>query len=429
MNINLPYGKEQIINVGIPDENIVFVADRIDAPAFANPEEEMRKALSTPIGTKPLRELVRGKDNVVIVGDDNTRPTPQMVIVPALLDELNAAGIPDERIKVVVALGTHRKMGEHEIKDKYGEEVFERVAVVNHDCKDSSKLVEIGIAEAGIPVRVNKVVYDADFVIGVGNIVPHCLAGWGGGGKIIFPGVCDEDTVALTHLEASKVRPLSQIMGTLDNKIRRKMDAVAVKAGLKLIINTVLNQEDKICYLAVGDPVKAFKEGVKAAEQIYCPEIPALADIVVVSSYPADIDYYQASKAILYATLAVKHGGTIVLVTPCYEGVSPIHPVIRERATLTFDENLKAVINNEIHDLIAASVLLLHAQALERAEVVCYSTGLSENDKKALGFRHAKTVEEAMELAFENQGKNAKVGILKCGEILPRTKYMTPAKT
>lgn len=421
LNVTLPYGKDRTITVDVPNENVFFIVDRGRAPALENPREELKKALRNPIGTSPLRELVNSKDRVVIVGDDNTRPTPQSVIVPALLDELNAAGVPDENIKVVIALGTHRKMSEKEIKEKYGEEVFERVAIINHDCKDPENLVDIGVAEIGIPVRVNKEVYNADFVIGAGNIVPHPLAGWGGGGKIIFPGVCDEKTVAMTHFVASKVRPLSKLMGRLDNEIRREIDKIAVKAGLKLIVNTVLNQEDGISYLAVGHPITAFREGVKVAERIFCPKIPAPADIVVVSSYPSDIDYYQASKALAYASLAVKRGGTIVLITPCYEGISPIHPVIREKATLTYDEILKAVENNEIEDLVAVAVLFTHAQSVERAEVVCYSEGLTEEDKNALGFKHASTVEEAMKLAFKSQGRNAKVGVLKCGEILPMT--------
>jgi nickel-dependent lactate racemase len=218
---------------------------------------------------------------------------------------------------------------------------------------------------------------------------------------------------------AAKVRPISKLMGRLDSKVREEIDAIALKAGLKLIVNTVLNREDKIAHVVVGGPIKAFREGVRVAEGIYCPEVPGLADIVVVSSYPADIDYYQASKPLAYATLAVKQGGTMVLITPCPEGISPIHPILKERAALTYIENLEAIDKKEIDDLIAGAILLVHTQIMERAEVICYSNGLTEEDKKALGFKHANTVEEAMEMAFKSQGKDAKVGILKCGEILP----------
>lgn len=422
MRIKLPYGKDKTVIVDILDKNVLFVADRGVAPPLKNPRDEVRRALKKPIGTPSLQELVGPKDKVIIVGDDITRPTPQSIIVPVLLDELNAVGIPNENIQVIIALGTHREMGEKEIREKYGSEVVKRVPVVNHDFKDLKKLVDMGKTETGIPISVNKEVYDADFVIGVGNIVPHCLAGWAGGGKIIQPGVCGEETNAMTHVMAAKVRPVTKLVGNLDSRVRREIDAIAVKAGLKLIVNTVLNREDKISHVVVGDPIKAFREGVKVAQGIYCPEVPGLADIVVVSSYPADIDYYQACKPLAYASLAVKQGGTMVLITPSPEGISPIHPILKERATLTYSENLEAIDKKEIDDLIAGAILLVHAQIMERAEVICYSNGLTDEDKKALGFKHANTVEEAMEMAFKSQGKDAKVGILKCGEILPIVK-------
>jgi len=419
MRIRLPYGKDKTVVVDVPDKNMYFIVDRGEAPALKNPPDEIRKSLKNPIDAPSLQELVGSKDKVVIVGDDITRPTPQSLLMPVLLNELNAVGVPYENIQVIIALGTHREMSEKEIREKYGSEVVERVPVLNHDYKDPKKLVDMGKTETGIPISVSKEVYNADFVVGVGNIVPHCYAGWGGGGKIIQPGVCGEETTAMTHVMAGKVRPISKLIGRLDHTVKEEIDAVALKAGLNLIVNTVLNREDKISHVVVGDPVKAFREGVRAAEKIYCPEVPGPADIVVVSSYPADIDYWQASKPLDYASVAVKQGGTIVLITPCPDRISPTHPVLRERATLSFEENLRAIEDKEIEDLIAGASLLLHTQIRERAEVLCYSDGLTEEDKKALGFKHASTVEEAMETAFESQGKDAKVGILKCGEILP----------
>ena len=218
---------------------------------------------------------------------------------------------------------------------------------------------------------------------------------------------------------AGKVRPISKLAGRLYHKIRREIDEVALKGGLKMIINTVLNQDDKIAQVTVGDPIKAFREGVKIAEGIYRPTIPGYADIIVVSSYPSDIDYWQAAKPLCFASTAVKQNGTIVLLTPCPDRVSPTHPIIRERAMFSYEENLKAIEKNEISDMIAGADLLLHSQILERAEVVCYSDGLTERDKEALGFTHASTVQEAIEMALESQGKKARIGVLKCGEILP----------
>lgn len=419
MRIRLPYGREQTVALEIPEENLGFVVDRSEAPALKDPREELRRSLRNPIVTPSLLDMVRPRDNVVIVVDDITRPTPQRVLLPVLLDELNTIGVQDKNIELIIALGTHRKMNQKEIIERYGGEVVDRVSVTNHDYKDQKGLVNLGKTKSGTKITVNKAVYEADFVIGVGNIIPHCYTGWGGGGKIIQPGVCGEEITAMTHVTAGKIRPTSKLAGRLDHEVRMEIDSVALKAGLNLIVNTILNQEDKVSRIVVGHPIEAFKEGVKTAENIHCRKVAGYVDIVIISSYPADIDYWQAIKPLVYAHMAVKQGGSLILITPCPERISPVHKVFKERASLGYCENLEAIEKGEIDDIIAGGGLLLHAQILERAEVICYSNGLTEEDKEALGFKHADTPQEAVEMAFKIQGKNAKVGILKCGEVLP----------
>lgn len=421
MRVELPYGREKKVALEIPEENLGFVVDRSEAPALKDPREELRRNLRSPIGTPPFLDMVHPRDNVVVVVDDVTRPTPQRVLLPVLLDELNTLGVPDKNIELIIALGTHRKMNQREIIERYGGEVVDRVSVTNHDYRDPKGLVDLGKTISGTKITINKAVYEADFVIGVGNIIPHCYTGWGGGGKIILPGVCGEEITAMTHVTAGKVRPASKLAGRLNHEVRMKIDSVALKAGLNLIVNTVLNQEDKVSRIMVGHPIEAFREGVKTAEKIYCRKVVGYADIVVVSSYPADIDYWQAIKPLVYAHMAVKQGGTLILITPCPERISPMHEIFKEKAALGYHENLGAIEKGEIDDIIAGGGLLLHAQILERAEVICYSDGLTEGDKEALGFKHADTPQEAVEMALKSQGKNAKVGILKCGEILPLT--------
>jgi nickel-dependent lactate racemase len=419
VKIDIPYGKSGSISINIPDENIDFVSDLGDIPELKDPAKEIKACLKSPTGTLPLSDLVDPKQKVVIVGDDITRPTPQNLIMPILLDELNEIGIPDKNIEIIIALGTHRPMTKKEIKEKYGNEIVKRVRVTNHDYKNLENLVSIGRTESGIPIRVNKKVFNADFVVGVGNIAPHALAGWSGGGKIILPGVCGEETTEMTHVIAGKVRPISKLFGRLDNKIRKEIDEVALKAGLKFIVNVILNRDGRIGHVVAGDPVKAYREGVKTARKIYCPEVPRYVDVMITTSYPSDIDYWQAIDSLAYASTAVKEGGTIIIATPCPEGISAAHPLLRKRATLGYEENLKAIENKEFDDLVAGGALLLHAQILERAEVICYSHGLSKDDKSALGFKHAKTMDKAVAMAFESQGKKARVGVLKHGKILP----------
>jgi len=193
-----------------------------------------------------------------------------------------------------------------------------------------------------------------------------------------------------------------------------------MKSGLRFIVNTVLNERDEVCHLAVGHPLKAFREGIEEAEKLYCRGIPDRADIVVVSSHPADIDYWQALKPTDYACLGVKRGGVIILVAPCPEGVSPVHGELRDMGLLTYDEALEAYRRGEIEDGVAAAALMIHAQIRGHAKIICVSHGLSEGDKEALGFEHADSVEEALEMALKEMGEKAKIGVIKCGDILPR---------
>ena len=167
---------------------------------MADVKEEVIRALERPIGSGPLREIVKGAGKVVIVADDNTRLTPTDRILPVLLDEMNAAGVKDSQITVIIALGTHRFMTPQEILEKFGAEVVRRVAVKNHDYKNPAGLVDLGTTPNGTHVTVNREAYEADFKIGVGSIVPHHIPGYAGGAKIVQPGICGERTTAETHL-------------------------------------------------------------------------------------------------------------------------------------------------------------------------------------------------------------------------------------
>ncbi len=420
MRVKLPYGKTETVTIEVPDENLAFVIDRGEASTLKDAREALREALRSPIGTPALKDMVKKGDRVVIVGDDATRPTPQKMLMPVLLDELNAAGIPDGDITLVVALGTHRKMSRNETLEMYGREVTERIRIENHDCGNSKRLVDLGEAESGFPIKLNRTVYEADFVIGAGNISPHIYAGWGGGGKIILPGVCGTETTSMIHLLGGKTRPFSTLIGKRDNAVRKRIDEVALKAGLKLIVNTVLNREEKVHRIVAGHPVEAFREGINVAEKVYCQKVPGYVDVAIVASYPADVDYWQSIKPVVHAALGVRPGGTIVLITPCPEGISPVHTIFKERAKLGYEANLEAIERGELEDRVAGGTLLLHGQILERAEVVCYSEGLKESDKEALGFKHAETPQEAVETALKKQGEKATVGVLKCGDVLPK---------
>lgn len=419
MHFKLPYGHYQKAEFDVPDRNLAFYVERKRLPPVSNVHHSVTDALKAPIGIPPLGRLAKRGDKVLVLVDDLTRPTPQNEILPTVLDELCSGGLSDDDVEIIIGLGTHRPMTDAEIIDHLGPEVAERFEVSNHDCKDERRLVNLGTTELGIPALVNKTVTEADLVIAVGNIVPHNAAGWGGGGKMILPGVCGEDSVGMLHIASGKVKPIGKLVATLENPMRRDIEIIARKAGLKAIVNTVLNNEDKVVRVVAGELGHAFREGVGTARQVFCPDVPEVADVIIFSTYPADIDYWQAMKALDFAHVGVRKGGTIVLTTPCPERISPTHPSFKARATESYSKLLDAVNRNEIEDLPAAGALLMHAQMREHANIICYSTGLTEDDKRALGFDHASTVDEAVQMALKRHGDRARVGVLECGEVVP----------
>jgi len=419
MHFKLPYGHHQNVEFDLPDRNLAFYVERKKMLPLADVHHSVSGALKRPLGTVPLDRMAKKGEKVVILVDDLTRPTPQEQVLPTVLEQLCLGGVSEDKVEVMIGLGTHRPMTDAEIVDHLGAEAAERFTVTNHDYQDDKNLVNLGTTELGIPALVNKTVVDADLVISVGNIAPHNAAGWGGGGKMILPGVCGEESVGMLHIAAGKVKPIAKLVATLDNPMRRDINAVARKAGLKAIVNTVLNNEDKVVRVLAGDPEQAFHEGVTTAQQVFCQNVREPADVIVFSTYPADIDYWQAMKALDFAHVGVRKRGTIVLITPCPERISPTHPTFKDRATEGYSRLLDAVEKKEIEDLPVAGALLMHSQICEHANVICYSTGLTEEDKRALGFAHASTIEEAIQAALKRHGDRARVGVLECGEVVP----------
>jgi len=407
--VELPYGRETVA-VSIPADNLLGVFSPRDVPAVADARAEAARALAAPIGTKPLRELAKGAKKVVIVADDNTRLTPTDKIIPVLLDELNAAGVADGQITVVIALGTHRFMTDAEILAKFGSETVRRVRVENHDYKNPAKLVELGTTANGTYVAVNREAYEAEFKLGVGSIVPHHIPGFAGGAKIVQPGISGERTTAETHLLS--VRAPRSYLGVLDNPVRRELDAIARRIGLNTILNTVLNRHGEVVGAFFGDVEAAFQAGVELARAVYAVAVPAEADIVVASSHPCDLEFWQAHKTLYPCDLAVKAGGIIIIVTPCYEGVAVTHADM-----LAFANNPSGAIRDmvaarQVDDEVAAALAIAWAQVKERESVYIVSGGICDADAAKLGFRPFASVQAAVDAALAAKGPGARVTVL-----------------
>lgn len=407
--ISLPYGKETV-EVSVPENQLIGVYSPKDIPPVADIRAEVRRALANPIASPSLREMVRGKKNVVFVADDNTRLTPTDQLIPILLDECNAAGVADDQITVIIALGTHRFMTEEEILAKFGEETVRRVRIKNHPYKELAALVDLGVTDNGGRILINKDVVEADFKIGIGSIVPHHIPGYAGGAKIVQPGVSGEETTAYTHLLS--VRAPRSYLGVLENPVRADLDIMARKVGLNTILNTVLNRHGEVVEAFFGDVEQAFRVGVKRAAQVYEVAIPEEADIVLSSSHPCDIEFWQAHKTLYPSDLAVKAGGIVIIVTPCYEGVAKTHCDILDVTSHSSEHIRNMVSAKQLHDEVAAALAIAWAQVKERESVFIVSDGICAEEAAKLGFRHFASAQAALEAAVAEKGLQARITVL-----------------
>ncbi len=315
------YG-EHTLELLLDPERVLFDLGPGDAAAGSNVEAQVRQALQRPVDSPPLCELLQPGQNVVLLGDDQTRLTPTDVIVPVLLDEINAAGVPDENVTLVIATGTHRPLTAAELDRKYGPRVLERVRVVAHDCLDGDGLLHFGVTRRGTDIWVNRTVMEADVRIGVGNIVPHHPTGWSGGAKILLPGVAGRHTTGQVHLLGAS----EQQLGKVETPCREEMEDFARRVGLDYIVNTVLDRAGRVCCVLGGHFVDAHRQGVRRAREVFGAPFHRQADMVLASAYPIDFDLFQADKGLFSAAIATRKGGEILLLSPCYDGVSPTHP-------------------------------------------------------------------------------------------------------
>lgn len=419
-DINLRYGNE-FRSLSIDERNLLAVVEP-KTISVQEPEPIISKSLDNPIGSPCLNKMVHRGDKVTILIDDNTRPTPVHLLLPPLLERLLSTKVNKQDITILIAGGTHCIMTKEEISNKVGDNILKNYRVFSHRWMDKDALVILGQTSMGVPVAVNRLVAEADFCIGIGNIAPHPLAGWSGGGKIVEPGVCGESTTGAVHIRLAHYLQ-SSFLGMEDCPIRLEIERVARKAGLRFILNTVLDAEHNIVEVFTGDPVAAHRAGVEFARSIWCAPIPELADIVIASSYPADIDFWQAEKSLSFMEQAVKRGGDMILLAPCLEGLSQEEnhrDMILKYSRYPSKEILAKAKSDGAWDMAGVNVAVHMAMKREFANVTIVSYGISQSDCEVMGFYHSTDINKVFQAALKQNGPDAKVIVLTQGpKVIP----------
>jgi lactate racemase len=322
-HVCLPYGKGEI-EVSLPVNKNTYIISPPDYPGTGDVEGLIREALKQPIGSLTLPEQVRTKKagNACIIVNDITRPTPTGPMLRAIARELNASGIPDSHINVLVATGTHRGNTPEELGEMLGAEAMERFRVVNHDCMDDRALVQVGTTGRGIPVVINRIFAGADLRIATGIITPHQGAGFSGGRKSVMPGIAGLPSLKRHH--GAELRASTPVHGKIDGNLfhQEALEAARI-AGLDFIVNSVPNYKKETVAVVAGDLEKAWLEGVKYARKVSEVSVPCHADITIVhcGGHPRDFNLYQAQKSIASAELITRPGGIVIVLGECSDGI------------------------------------------------------------------------------------------------------------
>jgi nickel-dependent lactate racemase len=410
--VAIPYGHETR-TLRIPAENLDWVKGPKYVPPIPEVPTAVREAIRSPIKTSPLPEMVsrHGKKTVILV-DDGTRSTPQNLILPVLLDELNGAGVKDDDISVLIARGTHRPMTEAECRERYGEAVMARVKVENLS-QDLRDFVDLGVTPSCIPIQISRQYLEKELRIAVGNIIPHMYAGWAGGAKLVQPGVSSPLTTSKTHVMAAPY--VYEYLGREDNPVRREMEEIAIKSGLQFIVNVVLNREGEVVAVVAGDVIGAHRAGVEIARPIYTIPLKERVDILIASSHPADRDLFQGFKAINNSGMMVRDGGTLILVIPAPEGIAPDHPEVVALGMTPGTQVLEMVERGEVTNGVAATAYMALDRTRSRAKIILVTEGISGEEASKIGLIATKDFDEALRSAMDRQGEKVQIGVITHG--------------
>ena len=366
-------------------------------PPAGPPSEIVRRCLERPYGSPTLREIARGKRSAAILIPGKERVAGTAEYVPALIDELNRAGIPDGSIDVFLATGTHEHHGASDVVDLLGEEVASRVQCLAHDCFAESELVEVGRTTFGTPVLINQRVLEADVKILTGRIMPHYFAGFGGGRKALIPGVAGFRTIRANHrLTLDPERGIHPGVGPClldDNPVHLDMLEGARMVRPDFTLNTLLDTEHRMIAAVAGDFEAAHQEGCRQAARLFRLTVTEPVDVLITSAggHPYDYNFMQALKAVFNVQDVVRPGGLILWIAECTRG---IHPVFLRWCSITSDDELDVAVR-ENYNLKGHNSLMLR-RLTRRVDVALWS-GLPEDAVRALGLRPLRSLTEGLE--------------------------------
>ncbi len=409
----------------LPDQwDVEVIEGKAPPEPCQDQDKEIRRALDNPIRSRKLEELSKYASEVAILFDDSQRNTPCETILPHLIERLNEGGVPDKRIRLVCAVGTHPVASDEDLRKRVGEAIYGRFkgAIFSHD--PFGEHVFIGKTRRGTPVEINKIVHEADLVIGVGTCAPHPSSGYGGGYKILMPGVTSYRTTEKHHIVF--LRNKRSMVGMLrGNPFFEDIRDIGEMANLMFKVDVIMDEKKRLIKVFAGHPYFEHVAASSYAEMLQEVKINGLSEVTIISAHPLEIGV-QATKALLLARHVTKRGGIIIWVAP-HKKPGGIRPLLEEmEKPLTADQwhriLLEKGIPEHLKNLGVSYVMqVVHFKEIaERFTVIHVTDGLEEEEVRKMGFVYASTMEEALDMA-KRRIPQGKVRIFPSGgTILPK---------
>ncbi|QAS53538.1 nickel-dependent lactate racemase [Halobacillus litoralis] len=413
METEILYGKKGL-TVDLPEDS--FIIEPKNLPEIEDENEAVLKALRNPIGTGPLKESVSSTDTVSIVISDITRPTPNHILVPLIIKELDH--VPLENIVIINGTGTHRDQTREEFIQMLGEWVVNNIRIVNNHCHEKDEHVNLGKSKFGCDIYLNKEYVESDFRIVTGFIEPHFFAGFSGGPKGIMPGIAGIETIMTFHNARMIGDPLSTWGNMVNNPVQDMTREINSYCKPDFMLNVTLNREKDITEVFAGELYEAHDVGCAFAKEHTMYKCKERFDVVIVSNsgYPLDQNLYQAVKGMSAAHKIVKEGGAVIVASECSDGLPDHGNYSKIFDMAETPQQLLDMINNPDFKMFDQWQVQKQAVVQVWADVHIYST-LTDEQVRGTMLHPVNSIEQTVQDLKGKYGEDMSIAVLPLGPL------------
>jgi nickel-dependent lactate racemase len=382
--VRLLYGTKEY-PVTLPDSCVVEEIHKHRSSPLPDATAAVREALQFPVGLPPLSQWARRGGRVCILVCDITRPAPNGVVLPQLLDELESAGLAADDVTILIATGLHRPAPEDEKRLIVGDDhVRGSVRVVNHYANRDDQHKRLGTTSRGTPVLIDKRFAEAELKVVISLVEPHFMAGYSGGRKLIAPGVAHRETILAFHSPGFMEHPSACNCVLRGNPLHEDQLEIAKMIGAIFGVNMVINEHREPVFVNAGDLISSHLQAVAFARGICEVGVSRKFSTILTSAggFPLDKTYYQTVKGMVAPLDILAPGGRVVILSECSEGMGSANFLEAQRWLVGSGRRgfLKKIGEKDHVPLIDQWQTEKLVEALERGQVVLFSENLEEND-------------------------------------------------